>query len=285
MIKGVLCSSGALITRFNGRDPALLRSILPGIEADGLEFMIYPSWDDKLPYIRGVMRSLAADGVFIPVVHADKRIGELLSLGSDAELEEAGERFERNCEIAAELSASLMVLHLWGGPASDRDIDRNLSVLSGYIGLARSYGILLTVENVICANSSPLDIMRRIMPEFPDCRFTIDTKMAEFHRELPETTADESLWQGRVSHLHVNDYAGGLKDFGDLRVMHIGEGHVDFEPFFRRVKDSGYEGYASVESTSVLPDGSINTEKLNRSLRRVREGLTKETSPNQATIL
>ena len=93
-IKGVLCSSGALVTRFNGRDPSLLRGIFPMLHADGIEFMIYPSWDDRLDTVRETMRSMLKDGIFnIPVVHADKRIGELLSHGSESDIAEARRRF------------------------------------------------------------------------------------------------------------------------------------------------------------------------------------------------
>ena len=151
MIKGVLCSSGAMVTRFNGRDPRLLREFVPRTNADGIEFMIYPSWDGRLGEILDVMLAMRRDRLFeIPVLHADKRIGELLSLGSDEEIAEAGERFRQNCFIARELGVGLMVLHLWGGPASDGNMDRNLSVLSDYMRTAEDHGILLTVENVIC---------------------------------------------------------------------------------------------------------------------------------------
>lgn len=275
MIKGVLCSSGALITRFNGRDPRLLREFFPQLEADGLEFMVYPSWDGLLDeYIPAVETISREIGMPIPVLHADKTIGELLSRGSEEEVKEAGERFLNNCRIADRLGSGLMVLHLWGGPASDHHIERNIEVLGGYMNTAESFGITLTVENVICAVGSPLGHLDSIMDAYPNAVFTLDTKMAEFHQELPATLADDRLWQGRVKHLHVNDYSGGLKDFTDLRVRHIGDGHVDFVPFFRKVKESGCSGFATVESTSVRPDGSVDIEKLNRSLRTVRQGLS-----------
>ena len=274
MIKGVLCSSGAMVTRFNGRDPRVLRGVWRDIEADGLEFMIYPSWDGRLEEIeetvRGISRELSMD---IPVVHADKRIGELLSLGSDEQLEEARARFIAGLGIARRLGAGLIVLHLWGGAASDYHIKRNLSVLGDYYEEAEKRGLMLTVENVVCAKKTPLYHLKTIMRDFPEARFTIDTKMAEFHAELSETVACEALWSGRVSHLHVNDFGGTPGDFSDLRVLHIGEGHVDFAPFFKKVRESGYEGFATIESTSVFPDGSINVQKLNRSLNRVRDAL------------
>ena len=270
MLKGVLCSTGAMITRYNGRDPRLLREFFPRLSADGVELIIYPVWDGLLetyiPEVKAISKDL---GMKIPVLHADKRIGELLSLGSDEEIKEAEERFINNLRIADELGSDLMVLHLWGGPASDFHIDRNVSVLGDYMRLAEESGIVLTVENVVCGDKTPLVHLKKIMDRYPDALFTVDTKMAEFHRELPATVACDSLWQ-RVRHLHVNDYGGGIKDFSDLRVLHMGDGHVDFKPFIERVKSMGYDGFATVESTSVRPDGSIDFDKLNGTLERVR---------------
>ncbi len=275
MIKGVLCSTGAMITRHNGRDPRLLRGFFPELEADGVELIIYPSWDGLLEtYVPAVKAISKEIGMSIPVLHADKRIGELLSLGSDEEMKEADERFKNNLRIANELGSELVVLHLWGGPASDFHIERNISVLGSYMELAKASGVTLTVENVVCGDKTPLTHLRTIMREYPEAVFTIDSKMAEFHREMPAVLAEDDLWNGRVKHLHVNDYGGGVKDFSDLRVLHMGEGHVDFEAFFDKVKKTGYEGFATVESTSVRPEnGSVDFEKLNRTLNRVREGL------------
>ena len=276
MLKGVLCSTGAMITRHNGRDPRLLRGFFPQLEADGIELIIYPSWDGLLDVYIPAIKTISRDiGMRIPVLHADKRIGELLSLGSAEEIKEAEERFGNNLNIANELGAELAVLHLWGGPASDFHIDRNISVLGGYMELAKEHGVTLTVENVVCGDRTPLTHLRTIMREYPEAVFTIDSKMAEFHLEMPATLEEEALWNGRVKHLHVNDYGGGVKDFSDLRVLHMGEGHVDFGAFFDKVKKTGYEGFATVESTSVRPeDGSVDFEKLNRTLNRVRAGLS-----------
>ncbi|MBO4385162.1 MAG: sugar phosphate isomerase/epimerase [Clostridia bacterium] len=272
MIKGVLCSTGAMITKFNGRDPRLLREFFPRLEADGVEFMVYPSWDAVLDENIEAVRRISLDvGMRIPVLHMDKRIGELLSLGSDDEIREAGERFKNNLLIARRLGAELAVLHLWGGPASDHDIERNVSVLGDYLIEAERAGIILTVENVVCAVETPLAHLRRIMDTYPNALFTIDTKMAEFHRELPATLAEDRLWDGRTPHLHVNDYGGGVKDFTDLRVLHMGDGHVDFKPFFEKIKAIDYSGWLTVESSSVFPDGRVDFIKLNRTIQKVRK--------------
>lgn len=278
MLRGVLCSTGAMITRHNGRDPRLLRDFFPRLSADGIELMIYPSWDGLLDKYIPAVKAISEDiGMPIPVLHMDKSIGEILSRGESGWLYEAEGRFRNNLDIANRLGSRLAVLHLWGGPASDLDIERNISVLGRYMELAKGSGVTLTVENVVCAQGSPLGHIRTIMREYPEALFTIDTKMAEFHRELPETLGCEELWNGRAAHLHVNDYGGGVRDFGDLRVLHMGEGHVDFAPFFARVAASGYDGFATVESTSVDPsNGGVYFGKLNATLEKVRNGIARK---------
>ena len=271
MIKGVLCSTGAIITRFNGRDPHLIPVFAREIESDGFEIMLYPVWYDRLDEYVGF---LSGCGVFFPVMHADKSIGELLSMGGEENTAEARRRFSINCRAGRRLGCSLMVLHLWGGPASDREIERNTGELERFTDEASEHGLTLTVENVICARRTPLAIMKRILDEHPDTLFTVDTKMAEFHGELLETLAFPPLFSGgHAAHVHINDYGGGIRDFSDLRVLHLGKGHVDLDSVFARLRETGYSGCATLEATSVRQDGSIDFETLNRSLGLIRKNL------------
>ena len=193
MIKGVLCSSGAIITRYNGRDARLLPRFAEHIDCDGFEIMLYPSW-----YESGKMAEyvdfLSQSGLCFPVLHADKSIGELLSVGGDDNVSEARRRFIVNCRAGERLGCSLMVLHLWGGPASDYHLERNIAELEGFTRQAAEHGMLLTVENVICGKNTPLENIKTVLSELPDTRFTIDSKMAEFHLELADTLAFGPLW-------------------------------------------------------------------------------------------
>ena len=273
MPKAVLCSTGALITRYNGRDPRLLERIAPYIACDGFELMVYPSWyeGDKLAVYTDFLRGC---GLPFPVLHADKSVGELLSVGGEENIAEARGRFLTCCRVGQAVGSKLMVLHLWGGPASDYHIERNIEELDGFTKLAAEHGILLTVENVVCAKRTPLENIKAVLEVCPEAVFTIDTKMAEFHGELKAELDYYPLFGGgHTAHLHVNDYGGGIRDFSDLRVLHIGQGHVDFASFFEKVRACGYEGSATVEATSVRPDGSIAFDMLNSSLARVRRGL------------
>ena len=56
-----------------------------------------------------------------------------------------------------------------------------------------------------------------------------------------------------------------------LRSLHPGEGRIEFEAFFRELEEVRYKGTFTIESSSVNEDGAINLEKLNESLKYLRE--------------
>ena len=172
----VLCSTGAIITRKNNRDYNLLREIVPSIRCDGLEFMMYESWYEG--HIEALKQTLADYSV--PVFHMTKHIGEWVSLGQK---EEAVSLFREDCELAAAIGSELLVLHLWSGQASDQHIERNIAAYPVLREIAEGYGLLLTVENVVCNTRDPMTHMRALAEKYPDIAFTFDTKMAAFHRQ------------------------------------------------------------------------------------------------------
>ena len=46
--------------------------------------------------------------------------------------------------------------------------------------------------------------------------------------------------KGHIRHYHVNDYAGGHKDWANLKTLPMGKGKIDFDSFFEHVKKTGY---------------------------------------------
>lgn len=268
----VFVSNGALITRWNGRDFRLLPELVRQLDADGVEFLMYESWNDTVAELR---RFLAASGLRFPIAHTDKQIGELLSQSGQAAFEEALKLYDRDLCTADALGAKKLVLHLWNGPCSDSRFDESLPILGELYELAEKRGLLLTIENVTCRENLSLSHLDTIHSRYPEARFTYDTKMALLHDEnrlLESERFSYLMRDGLISHLHMNDSrtdAGGNR----LPILHIGDGAVDFSAFFTFVKACGFSGTATVESTSVNTDGTVDLEKLNRSLQRVREGL------------
>ena len=267
----VLCSTGALIGRPNGRDFRLLSSCAEKLQCDGLEFMMYDTWYSQIDELAPFLRSLPMN---IPVIHCEKRIGEAFSQEEGPEREEAFRKFEINCQLAVFLGAEKMVMHLWNGLTSDQHIENNLRAYPRLLAIAQKHGIDLLIENVVCTEKDPLTHWREILEIDPEAHFVFDTKMAAFHRQMDSHYAPEnrSLWtEGHIRHLHVNDYGGGYMDWKKLGTLHPGQGIIDFEQLFAFLAALPYAGDYTVEATSFLPDGVIHWDDLNRTFAFIRQ--------------
>lgn len=268
MNRDVIISTGAFIGRVNDRNRMMFINSAPSLCGRRFEFMVYNSWGDSTgDYIRDFLMP----GFEYPVLHADKNIGELVSLSKD-NIPEAVELFGKKCKYASALGAEKIVLHLWNGPESDRNFGNHLSALPYFIDVAEGAGLLLTVENVVCAAETPLSRMAELHSYFPDLKFTFDTKMAAFHGEMGKICSDEyrHFWEdGIISHIHCNDFGGTAGDFSTLRTLHIGQGNIDFISFFRFLRSVGYSGSMTLECTCMRPDGSVDPEAMNRDVAEV----------------
>ena len=264
----LLCSTGALITSKNGRNYNLLSNIAPHIPCDGFEFMMYRSWYD-------IWEQLAEDlskmKVPFPTFHVDKSIGELISRNGEGDSVQARKWFEINCKIARTIGAKKLVLHLWGGLPSDKNIEYNIAQYEILQEIADRFELLLTVENVVCNQEDPLRHFWQLKEKYPTIAFTFDVRFARFHGQLDTVFGDgyDWLWSA-VRHIHISDYAGGYMDWTKLQSLHPLEGNVDFPKVFQNLKQQTSIETVTIESTSVLPDGEIDFEKINRSLAYLR---------------
>ena len=265
MIK-VLCSTGCLIGRPVKRNFYLLKDFIANISCDGYELMFYNDWYEKSHELTAFMNSL---GISVPSFHVEKRIGELLA---EEKLDEALPLFEINCQCANGIGAKTLVLHLWNGIISDSNIRANYEAFGILNGMAKDYGLCLTVENVVCNHLDPLTHLLELKRRYPDIRFTFDTKMAAFHSQIDDVFKEENrhLWQN-ISHIHLNDYRGLHMDWSSLKTLHVGLGDIDFETFFENLKKIGYNGDFTVEATSFDQNGVIDFDLLNSSLEKVRQ--------------
>lgn len=253
----VLCSTGAFIGKVNGRNYKLIIENAQKIHCDGFEFMLYPSWYDVMDQL---VYDLKATDIEFPIVHVDKQVGEMISRNENNDIESALEIFDKNCRIAKVLGSEKLVLHLWGGIPSDRDINNNIEQFEKLNAISKNYDLLLTVENVVCNQQNPMIHLQALKRCYPNISFTFDTKMAAFHSQLPLVYEKEWewLWEGNhIRHLHINDYSGGHMDWGCLKALHIGEGNIDFDKFFTFLRSKSYSDTITVESTSMRKDGSI----------------------------
>lgn len=264
----ILCSTGALIGRPNGRDYTLLSRCAEQIDCDGFEFMMYDTWYGETDRLKEFMANFPKP---IPVLHVEKQIGERISRNEDGDTETALSLFEVNCDLAKALGADRLVLHLWNGIHSDRDIAHNIALYRPLREISERDSLCLTVENVVCNHADPLCHWRALADVYPEIEFTFDTKMAAFHGQLDELYKKENeRLSARIRHMHINDYGGRYMEWSRLKTLHIGDGHIDFDRFFRWVREIGYGGDFTVEATSFDQSGKIDFEKLNKTIRKLR---------------
>lgn len=266
----VYCSTGALIGRPNGRDYKLLADCAKRIECDGFEFLMYEDW---YGIYESVAEYITKSNMHTPVFHIEKQVGELISRNHPGDTERAIGQFAINCRTAELIGSKLLVLHLWGGIDSDKTIEHNIKTYMNLRDIAEKHSLTLTVENVVCNFAEPLTHLFRLAEVYPDIKFTFDTKMAQFHRQLERIYELPTEWiSAHIAHMHINDYGGGYMDWANLKTLHPGEGNVDFPRFFEYVRKI-YKGDLTIESTSFDKTGIIHFEKMNADIRFVKECL------------
>ena len=100
--------------------------------------MIDRDWYEKRETLKAYLKEKA---FYIPVVHCEKEIGELISKGGEDNPKKAYDEFEMDCDIAKTVGAERLVLHLWGGMASDANFQRNIDAYPYLNQKAKEYGL------------------------------------------------------------------------------------------------------------------------------------------------
>ncbi|MCH5252275.1 MAG: TIM barrel protein [Lachnospiraceae bacterium] len=271
-MKEILCSTGALIGKPNGRNHMLLEELSNKLNCDGFEFMMYSSWYEAAEKIVEDLQRLRIN---IPVMHCEKHIGEAISRNEPGDADKALSLFEQNCQIAQKLGAKKMVMHLWDGIISDQHFYNNLGMYGELASISHTYQIDLLVENVVCNKEDPMSHWLELYEKYPQIHFVFDTKMAAFHEQMDLIYDKDYQWlweKDCIRHLHVNDYGGGYMEWGKLKTLPIGAGHIDFERFFDFINEKNYMGDFTVEATAFDREtGVVDVEMLNRCFDYIRE--------------
>lgn len=256
----ILVSTGTFIGRANGRNERLIPIIAEKTICDGFELMLLEDWHERLP---AVCDFLLTSGFRPETVHLEKNIGVLLSDGSEKRAQEAVEIFRKDIEVSAKLGAHLAVLHFWGGRRSDYHLDKNLPFIPIFYEIAKKSGILLTIENIPCVYGASLFAWNRIAAYYPEARFIFDSRLDAFHHDYKKIFASPH-WKN-VCHMHISDSGKEMIH----PILHPGEGAIDFDSLFAEMPS--YPPAITIESPVLNPDGTADTEKLNRTVAYIRE--------------
>lgn len=244
--------------------------LVPDKGVEGFELLFYSSW---YPHLDQIAHDLEQSGLKFPVMHAEKNIGTALGNPQPEQREQAVVWLVENCRLGQLLGAKLLVLHLWGWPELDDNLENNLQFLSPCLDIASKHGMALAIETVPARHAKPLINIQRALTQDERCYVALDTEFLALTEQLDEVFELEELWQRkRVCHVHIKDFDGQtfLPNSG-RRYLHPGEGSIDFKHFFARLKKCGFDGYVSLEASALNREGWVDIEKLHESLRFVRE--------------
>lgn len=265
----LLCSTGAF-SRFP--DQTGYQAVLeygPLLEVDGFELMFYPNWYGQ---IEQIAHDLKRSPLAFPAMHADKNIG--IVLGKPEEEQRAlGIRWlEENCQLACQIGVRVMVLHLWGWPELDDDLERNFEALSTCLDVATRYDMELALETIPCRRADPLSNVMAAVERDARSQVALDTEFLSDHSQLGDVFQQKRLWrEQRVRHVHIKDANGQrFGPDGKRHYLHPGEGLIDFASFFTSLKEQNFVGNLSLEAPAIDQDGDVRVRQLRTSLDFLR---------------
>ena len=266
----LLCSTGAFSRHPDYTDYHAILEYGPQLAVDGLELLFYPAWYPELDHIA---TDLQRSGLKFPVIHTEKKIGVALGKKQASEREQGMRWLTDNCLLGSRLGSHTLVLHLWGWPELDDDLDQNLEQLSACIDIAAGYGMELAIETIPCRKSDPLSNVHRAIERDGRSRIALDTEFLAKHGQLEAVFATEWLWQqSLVRHVHIKDYDGtGFHENGSRKYLHPGQGHIDFVRFFSELKQHNFSGSISLETPALDQEGKVNIGMLHESLSFIRK--------------
>lgn len=270
----LLCSTGAFSRETGFSDHRRLLTFAPQFKVDGFEVLFYPQWYAN---IEEVIEDFLNAKQFYLTVHSEKSIGPALGSPVIADQKTGLQRLEENCSFAQAIGAGQLVLHLWGMPSSDKNMEINFSLLPQCLDIADHFGVELLVETIPCVKHDPLTHLQRALASDTRCLAALDTEFLAMHNQLGAALEADWLWaDGRVQHIHVKDFDGQpMAADGYRRYLQIGEGKIDFLSFFATIKQRNFTGAISLESSGVERDGTVDVEKIEGSLRKLKELMQK----------
>lgn len=263
----LLCSTGCF-----SRDPDLTSGELVThgmrqLPGTSFEVMYYSTWFDNAAEIA---RLINATGSPTPALHAEKSIGPAFASNRRSDIEAAHEKFEATCRFAEAISADLIVLHLWGLPDSDALINRNLTALPRLLDTADRYGVTLSIETLLCQDSTPLDVVTRCRDVDHRATITLDTAFLAMQDQLGAAVVDDRLWPSAVDHIHLKDYADPSLGWGKASYLHPGEGTLDLRAFLEGARAKGFDGSVTLESPALLENNEPDVGRIEASLAWIR---------------
>src|SRR5205807_9721508 len=107
----------------------------------------------------------------------------------------------------------------------------------------------VTVENV----GESLVVLRKVLNDVTDLRYCLNVRQAHLDKRTDGARKYLAVLGDRLGLAHLRGHHGGHGETGDEHLP-FGQGTIDLERDVTALKESGYEGYATLEIFKGIPD-------------------------------
>lgn len=227
------------------------------LDVDGIELVFLPEWDASLPPVtptsanwadtpkittRELVGLVLSNGVFAPVVHVNRDVGNMLCTTIDEATILRGQRIlEDNLIGASRLGSKIAVLHLWDTRCTHLDLR---DIFDKVYVVSKDFEIRLAMENVPISDKS-LDVtsawfrLANLMP--PNYGFTLDLNWCSLYDDFFELLHFENL----LLNVHVQGLPSKTEG-GQFRLVPR-TGGLDIKKSLFDLNQAGYNGYLTLE--------------------------------------
>ncbi len=158
------------------------------------------------------------------------------------------------------LDMSLLTLHLWFDArfVKEEVITFKVGLLRHIIQKATDSGITVCLENL--SETASHMVVQVPFTQLPLLNLTLDLGHAELLTEVNTSYGFIERYPERIKHVHLHDNRGGDSYQDDLHLL-PGEGVVDFEKVFKRLRAMDYERTITLELTPSEIEKCLNQVK------------------------
>jgi sugar phosphate isomerase/epimerase len=161
--------------------------------------------------------------------------------------------------IMPELAMKLLSVHLWLDSRYVRPdvIDYKIEFLRRIILNAKRSDIMVCLENL---SENPND-MKRVLDALPSLNLTLDLGHAQLLTPVNVSCDFIDRFPTRIKHIHLHDNLGGHSPDDDLHLP-VGQGIIDFESIFKKLRAIGYDRTITLE---------LRPPEIKKCLKRVQD--------------
>jgi len=164
--------------------------------------------------------------------------------------------------LMGRLEMSLLTIHLWLDRRFVRKevITFKIDLLKRIIDRAKDSDITVCLENL----SETASDMSEPFNDLPCLNLTLDLGHAQLLTDVNRAYEFIAQFPGRIKHIHLHDNRGGHSHLDDLHLP-PGEGVVDFQKIFRKLKEIEYDRTLTLE---------LKPSEIKKSLDHVKQLLS-----------